>query len=138
MSQKSIWREGKLENARRLLKGKRYSQDDLIPLLILVIRALGGVATKNQVDSNMYTLLDSEFSQNVYNKTVSHGVPRWQHDIAWAKERARQNLGYVMSAEDAGWGTWQLTEKGNAFANSLAKKIESSVRIIRRKKVATS
>jgi len=82
----------------------------------------------------MYDLLNSEFSVNVYHEKVSHGVPRWQHDIAWAKEQARQNFGYVKSAKEAGWGSWQLTEKGNEYANQIIKKLEFSTRVIRRRK----
>ena len=121
-----------MKQARQLLKGKRYSQDDLIPLLILVIHSLGGSAPKQKVDEHMYDLLNSEFSVNVYHEKVSRGVPRWQHDIAWAKERARQNDGYVKSAGEAGHGTWELTEKGVEYANHLIRKISS--RVIRRKK----
>ena len=123
-----------MEHARRLLKGKRYSQDDLIPLLILVISSLGGTASKQKVDEHMYDLLKSEFSADVYHEKVSHNVPRWQHDVAWAKEKARQNFGYVKSAEEAGRGTWQLTENGRQFADHLVKKLESSTKVIRRRK----
>ena len=122
-----------MERARRLLKGKRYSQDDILPLLILVISSLGGSAQKQKVDEHMYDILNSEFSASVYHEKVSHGVPRWQHDIAWAKEKARQNYGYVKSAEEAGYGIWQLTEKGIEYANRLIIKLEASTRVIRRR-----
>ncbi len=35
-----------MEYARRLLKGKKYSQDDLIPFLVLVIWSFGGAVKK--------------------------------------------------------------------------------------------
>jgi len=80
-----------MDYARRLLKGKKYSQDELIPFLVLVIQSFGGIARKSDVDEKMYELLSSEFSNGIYRETVSHNVERWRHDIAWAKERARQH-----------------------------------------------
>ena len=126
-----------MDYARRLLKGKSYSQDDLIPLLVLVIKSLGGIARKSYVDEKMYDLLSSEFSKDVYLETVSHNVPRWKHDIAWAKERARQHHDYIKSAEEAGRGFWELTDLGKEFANKLIKKLEASVKVIRRRKNIT-
>ena len=110
-----------MDYARRLLKGKKYSQDELIPFLILVIKSFGGIARKSDVDEKMYELLASEFSNDVYHETVSHNVERWKHDIAWAKERARQHHGYVKSAEEAGWGIWELqtaNQTGSDQANA--------------------
>jgi hypothetical protein len=123
-----------MDYARRLLKGKKYSQDELIPFLLLVIQSFGGKAIKSDVDAKMHKLLDSEFSNDVYHETVSHNVERWKHDVAWAKERARQHHGYVKSAEEAGWGIWELTNSGKKFANELIKQLESSSKVIIRKK----
>ena len=123
-----------MKRIRLLLKGKKYSQEDLIPLLVLVVNSLGGSAPKQKVDEQIYDLLNAEFSMDVYHEKVSHGVPRWQHDIAWAKEKARQNYGYMKSAGEAGHGTWELTEKGIEYANKLIKKLEVSTRVIRRRK----
>ena len=123
-----------MDYARRLLKGKKYSQDELIPFLILVIQSFGGIARKNDVDKKMYELLSSEFSNNVYHQTVSHNVERWKHDIAWAKERARQHHGYVKSAEEAGWETWKLTSLGKEYADRLIKKLETSVKVVKGKR----
>jgi hypothetical protein len=123
-----------MDYARRLLKDKKYSQDELIPFLVLVIKSFGGIAKKSDVDEKMYKLLASEFSNDVYHETVSHNVERWKHDIAWAKERARQHHGYVKSAEQAGWGIWELTNSGKEYADKLIKQLEASVKVIRRKR----
>ena len=48
-----------MDYARRLLKGKKYSQDELIPFLVLVIQSFGGIARKSDVDAKMYKILDS-------------------------------------------------------------------------------
>jgi len=123
-----------MDYARTLLKGKKYSQDNLIPFVVIVIGSFGGKAYKQDVDEKMYKILEEEFSNQVYHESVSHNVPRWQHDIAWAKERARQNHSYVKSAEESGRGIWELTEKGKEYYESLIHKLERSV--IRRKKIA--
>ena len=122
-----------MDYARRLLKGKKYSQDELIPFVVLVIGSFGGAAYKYEVDEKMYKILEEEFSSQVYHGTVSHNVPRWQHDIAWAKERAKQIHTYVKSAEEAGRGVWQLTEKGSEYYKYLIKQLERSV-IVRKKR----
>lgn len=119
--------------ASRLLKGKKYSQDQLIPFLVLVIHSFGGIARKRDVDEKMYELLNSEFSKDVYHETVANDVERWKHEIAWAKERARQHHAYVKSAEDAGWGIWELTSEGKGYASKLIKQLESSKVIVRKK-----
>ncbi len=51
-----------MEYARRLLKGKKYTQDGLIPFVVLVIGSFGGVAEKKEVDEKMYKILEEEFS----------------------------------------------------------------------------
>jgi hypothetical protein len=123
-----------MDYARRLLKDKIYSQDELIPFLVLVIKSFGGIAKKSDVDYKMFELLNSEFSKDVYHETVSHNVERWKHDIAWAKERARQHHGYIKSAEQAGRGIWELTDFGKEYADKLIKRLEASVKVIRRKR----
>lgn len=121
-----------MDYARKLLKGKKYSQDNLIPFVILVIGSFGGKAYKHEVDEKIFKILKDEFSGHIYHETVSHNVPRWQHDIAWAKERAKQNHAYVKSAIESGRGIWELTDKGNEYYKHLVKRLQQSV-IIRKK-----
>jgi len=60
------------------------------------------------------------FSQPYYTETVSHGVPRWKHNIAWAKERAK-NRGLIKPPKESGRGWWELTLKGeNYYIDHLA------------------
>lgn len=82
----------------------------------------------------MYKLLNDEFSKDVYHQKVSHNIERWKEDVAWAKERAKQLHGYVKSPDDAGWGIWELTEKGKKLADELIRKLESANKVILRKK----
>jgi hypothetical protein len=125
-----------MEYARRLLRGKKYTQDRLIPFVVLVIGSFGGVAEKAEVDDKMYRILEEDFSDDICHETVANNIPRWRHDIAWAKERAKQIHSYVKSAEDSGRGIWELTVKGKNYYGELIIKIERSTAVIRRKKNA--
>lgn len=92
--------------------GEHISQDNLIPHIVKVLQRHGGRATKRQVENEIYEIFKPEFKKLWYQKTVSHGVPRWKHNIAFAKERAKLLHGYIKSAEESGRGNWELTEKG--------------------------
>lgn len=115
--------------ARSLLKGKKYSQNDLIPFIVLIIGTQNGYAHKYEVDEQLYNILQNEFSSEVYRETVANNVPRWKHDIAWAKERAKQIYGYIKSPDESGRGVWELTDKGKEHYQYLVKKIQSKVKI---------
>jgi hypothetical protein len=95
-------------------------QDELIPHIIKILYKNGGKASKIFVETEIFELFQHEFVKLYYNDTVSHGVPRWKHHIAWAKERAKQRHGFIKSAIQSGRGIWELTNKGIAFCeNSL-------------------
>lgn len=104
----------------RYIQGKRFTQEDLIPLVVLVVGAKGGRATKQYVEETLYEFLREEFHKPVYQeKVANYTVPRWKHDIAWAREKAKQIHGYIKPATKSGSGMWELTEKGTAFYNKL-------------------
>ncbi|GAI53783.1 unnamed protein product, partial [marine sediment metagenome] len=45
--------------------------------------------------------------QPYYQELVSNGVPRWQHNLAWAKERAKKK-GLIKPPDESGRGYWEL------------------------------
>jgi len=90
-------------------------QDELIPHIVKILYENGGKATKTVVENEIFTLFQREFEKPYYNETVSHGVPRWRHHIAWAKERAKQRHGFIKSASESGRGIWELTDEGIAY-----------------------
>lgn len=95
-------------------------QDELIPHIIKILYENGVKASKTFVETEIFTLFQHEFEKPYYNETVSHGVPRWKHHIAWAKERAKQRHGFIKSASESGRGIWELTYEGIAYyENSL-------------------
>lgn len=95
-------------------------QEELIPYIVKILYENGGKATKTVVEKEVFKLLQHEFEKPYYNETVSHGVPRWKHHIAWAKERAKQRHGFIKGARESGRGIWELTDEGIAYyENSL-------------------
>jgi len=106
--------------AYKYLEGKKYTQDQLIPVIIMLIGGKGGRATKQYVEETVYGLFRDEFHKDVYHeKVANYTVPRWKHDVAWARERAKQRLGYIKASPKCGRGIWELTEKGKAYFNDL-------------------
>ena len=93
----------------------KITQDQLIPIVVKVLGEFGGKATKKQVEEKIYQLFHKEFEDSYYQATVSHNVPRWKHNIAFAKERARQLHDYVKSAQESGRGLWELTQEGEKY-----------------------
>lgn len=86
----------------------KLSQDDLIPYIVGVLRKHGGKARKSEVEQDIYQMFQETFQQSWYQETVAKGIPRWQHNLAWAKERAkRQEL--IKSSKESGRGYWELT-----------------------------
>ncbi len=92
-------------------KGKKVSQDDLIPHIIQILKKYGGRARKDQVEQEIYRMFEDVFKEPWYQETVANGVPRWQHNTAWSKERAKRK-GLIKRPDDSGRGYWELTESG--------------------------
>ncbi len=101
----------------------RISQDKLIDYVVKVLYEYGGQATKIDVEKKIYRMLKDIFKQTWYQDTVSNSVHRWKHDIAWAKERAKQHHGFIKGALESGRGLWELTEAGKKYyhTNDLRK-----------------
>lgn len=97
------------------LKGYEFTEDGLIPLIVLILGTMGGRGSKQEVEKKLYGLFREKFKNEHWNKLVSHGVPRWKHYIAWGKERAKQIHGYIEAPKKAGRGIWQLTSKGEKY-----------------------
>jgi predicted type IV restriction endonuclease len=95
-------------------EGEHLSETDLVPYIIRALKDLGGRARKDQVEQTIYGYLGDEFNKPWYQETVSHGIPRWQHNIAWAKERAKHD-GLIKSPNESRRGYWDLTEKGKRY-----------------------
>jgi very-short-patch-repair endonuclease len=89
---------------------EKISLDDLIPLIIKILRRHGGRAHKAEVEREMYARLKSVFDTPWYQEIVSSGVVRWQYVITLAKEIAKRR-GLVKRPEHSKQGYWELSEK---------------------------
>ena len=101
----------------------RMSQDELIPYIIALLYKFGGSAEKSKIDDEIYKIFKHQFSDPWYHELVSHGVERWKHNIAWAKERAIQHHKLIKPASESGRGIWELTEKGKEYYQKIKEKI---------------
>ncbi|MBC8484808.1 MAG: DUF262 domain-containing protein [Bacteroidetes bacterium] len=93
---------------------EKITQDQLIPVIIKVLGKFRGKATKQQVEENINDLFYKEYEDSYYQETVGHGVPRWKHNIAWSKERAKHQ-GLIKPASESGRGYWELTQEGEKY-----------------------
>ena len=98
---------------------KKITQDDLIPYIIKILHKHDGRASKKQVDEEIYQMFQDEFQDEWYQGMVSHGIPRWKHNIAFAKERAKSLHGYIKSAKESGHGIWELTQEGEKYYQAV-------------------
>lgn len=114
----------KIEASYQLSRSEKISQDDLIPYIVRVLYDFGGSATKAQVEDEIYKIFKEQFRNKWYQDTVSHGVERWQHNIAWAKERAIQRHNLIKPASESGRGIWELTSKGKEYYHKIKSEIE--------------
>ena len=98
---------------------KKITQDDLIPHIIKILHKHDGRASKKQVDEEIYQMFQDKFQDEWYQGIVSHGIPRWKHNIAFAKERAKLLHGYIKSAKESGRGIWELTQEGEKYYQAV-------------------
>ena len=93
----------------------KITQDQLIPHILKILYDHGGRAPKHQVENKIYESLEDIFQHKWYQATVSHGIPKWKHDIAWAKQRAKDLHGFIKDPEESGRGIWELTQEGKKY-----------------------
>jgi phosphoglycolate phosphatase-like HAD superfamily hydrolase len=94
---------------------RKVSQDDLIPFIVKILQKYGGRADKERVEAEIYQMFQSTFEHPWYQELVSHGIPRWQHNVAWARERAKKR-GLIRSPKESGRGVWELSEAGRKMS----------------------
>jgi len=89
-------------------------QNSLIPHILLILYKKGGRASKKTVEKELFEKYQDLFTSSYFQEKVSNGTPRWKHNIAWAKERAK-HLGYIKPPKESGIGIWEITQKGILF-----------------------
>ena len=82
----------------------------LVPEIVTILQSHGGLARKKQVEEEIFKKFERTYTLPYYQQLVSWGIPRWQHDLAWAKEAAKHR-GLVKRPSESGRGTWELSKK---------------------------
>lgn len=79
-------------------------------------------------EKKTWSVLKDEILKDIYHEKVANSsVERWKHDIAWARERAKQNHGYIKSGAGAVRGTWELSGKGKAYYDRLVAELKRTI-----------
>jgi hypothetical protein len=97
-----------------ILESDKVSVRQLTIEIVRALQSLGGRAAKEKVEEIIFKKYERVFSLPYYQQPVSWGIPRWQHNIAWAKEDAKKR-GLVKWPSESGRGTWELTPAGRTF-----------------------
>jgi len=91
---------------------EKITQEDLIPYIVRALKRSNGRAPKKQVDKEIFKELEEIFKLPYYQELVANNkVPRWKHNIAWARDHA-QRQGLIKPPLESGRGVWELTEEG--------------------------
>lgn len=104
---------------KTVISGENISCDVLIQHIIKVLGRHEEKVTKKQVEEEIYQTLREIFELPYYQENPPKVfVPRWQHNIAWAKEKAKGD-GLVKWPADSGRGYWELTQKGREYYQKM-------------------
>jgi predicted type IV restriction endonuclease len=96
----------------------KISQSDIIPHILKSILRHGDRALKKTVEDDVYSEFKNLFDQPWYQElTTTANVPRWQHNVAWARNLAKDR-GLIKPPEESGRGYWELTELGKRSAQN--------------------
>jgi len=105
-------RDGGVARKQRAYSGRinndtpRFTQSDLEPILIDVLRDFGGSASKKAVEDEIERRLHNEFSPADLDR-VGEGIPRWKKNVQWVRfdlvERG-------IMQKDSHYGVWALEE----------------------------
>lgn len=89
----------------------KVTERDLSKEIIIALQSIGGRAEKEKVEEIIFNKYERIFNLPYYQQSVSWGLPRWKHYIAWAKEDVKKS-GYVKWPNESGRGIWELTSSG--------------------------
>src|SRR5262249_14534918 len=84
---------------------RQITEVDLMREILAYLRKVGGSAQKVAVEQGLYEGFNDIFKQSYYQELVGGGVPRWQKNIQFARNTAR-NMGLIKSPEESGRGNW--------------------------------
>lgn len=96
---------------RTYIASGAIGQEEMFNEILDVLQKLGGRETKRRIEELIFEKYRGEFVKEWYQEPVAQGVPRWKHNIAWAKEKLKHQ-GLIKRPSQSGRGIWELTESG--------------------------
>jgi hypothetical protein len=90
---------------------RKISQPKIIPHILQSLSRHGGQAPKRVVEGEVYKELKGFFDQSWYQEPTASGIPRWQENVDYARNLARES-GWIKPPNKSGRGVWALTEAG--------------------------
>lgn len=107
-----------VEGATNKAPDERIKQDDFLIFIISCLKNHNCKLSKAEVEKEIYHSISLSLSNDWYTDSVSNNVPRWKHQIAWAKERGKM-YGLIKNPDESGQGLWELTAKANLIKTSV-------------------
>jgi hypothetical protein len=95
-------------------KDGQITEVDLMREIFAYLTHRGGVAPKVAVEQAVFEKYKNLFKNSYYTELVGGGVPRWQKNVQFARNTAK-NMGLIKPPEESGRGFWELTEKGRLW-----------------------
>jgi len=83
---------------------------ELIREITAFLKRSGGSASKIAVEKAVFEKFKNVFTSPYYSERVGGGVPRWQKNVQFARNTAR-NMGLIKPPDESGRGNWELTDK---------------------------
>ena len=89
----------------------KLSRDQFIEEVVTVLRLRGGRADKDEVISQVYRRNRELFDTPYYQEYTDRQRTRWQHQVEWARNDAKDR-GLIKPPAESGRGVWELTPRG--------------------------
>lgn len=101
-----------------LAKGLRTPDTLYVPHLLAALNELGGHGTSHAVIDRVGQRMVSILNEYDYQMLASQpDMPRWRNAVAWVRQML---VDQGLLRKDSPHGTWELSDKGQAQANSKA------------------
>jgi len=87
------------------------TRDQFIEEIIAVLQLHGGRAEKDEVVAEVYRRNRELFDTPYYQQYTGAHRTRWQHQVEWARNDAKDR-GLIKPPAESGRGVWELTSQG--------------------------
>lgn len=106
--------EPRKRNSRPPVPADKLTRDQFIEEVISVLQLQGGRAEKDEVITEVYRRNRKLFDTPYYQEGTGRRRTRWQHQVEWARNDAKDR-GLIKPPAESGRGIWELTPRGLAW-----------------------